>query len=307
MLLQEITDLRKYVVVGSELSMSSINPSKDDAILKFFNRFFTDALITQLNSYKNETGVKKTAFDLAENALAKFTMYQYLIPGQLRVQDGSVSRIESENSKTAYKNQISDNREEYYESGFNYLNQLISLMESNAGVFSEWANSPLKKRFNLLLIKSAPEFDNYYQLHHSFTTFMSIINQQILGIDLFLKAKFSATLIDELITSTSLSNEKQKFKDYCCKSLANFTIKSALQTKIVSLSSYGITVLEKDKDTSTVLEKTPDLSAISSAINSADENSKRYIDLAYTYMYENPSAFGITTDKPTFTKTQPWV
>ena len=55
MLLQEITDLRKYVVVGSELSMSSINPSKDDAILKFFNRFFTDALITQLNSYKNET------------------------------------------------------------------------------------------------------------------------------------------------------------------------------------------------------------------------------------------------------------
>lgn len=308
MFLETQADLKKYVTVSNELQIESITPLKNDAIEKYFLRWIPQSLVDIIEGYKaNADAVKKKGFDLFENALAKLSLNEFLTIGQLKIQSGSISRVESEKTKTAYKNQITESKEQLLDNGFDLIESLMDHMNANAASFAGWSTSNFKKQSDLLLIKTAREFNDFENLYRKNTTFFSMISNQKTCIDLYLKSRFGETLIDEMIANAALNPIKTKFKTYLQKALANYTILNAAEKKIVNFSADGIRVLQHDKDTASKIESKADLEAISSFMRTYEDAGKRYIDLAYSYMYENKSTFGITDDKPTFTKTTAWV
>jgi hypothetical protein len=311
MFLETKSDLDQYVVVGNEFLLASLLPIKNDALRKYFEKYFPKALISEIEGYKGDSDleIKQQAFLLFENALAKLSMYEYLVHGQILISEGNISRLENENSKTAYKNQISEARELYFDTAMDIFESIINHLDahSNGAVFSTWPTSVLKLQLKRLLIKSASKFNEIERLHRENSTFFALISCQTTMIDLRLKAKFPATLIDELITGGVLSAEKTIFNDYIQKALANLTVAQAIEKNLAVLTSDGIRVIEKDKDTSSYLEKTPESSSISSMMRTYNDIGKRYMDLANEYMYANPTAFGITGEKTTLTKTAIWM
>jgi hypothetical protein len=309
MFLNTKEDFKKYVIVSNEFSFTNITTIKPDALAEYFTPILGTDLIAEIETFESETDgtIKKTAFYKLENALAKYILFNYLVSGQLTIEDGSITRIENDNSKTAFKNQILDSRNQLEETALMILEELIDLMELNSVIFSNLATAPFKIESDNLLIKSAKEFNSIERLYRANTTFYSLITSQKTCIDLFLNSRYDQTLIDEIIENDSLSTEKAKFREYLQKALANFTIANAMEKNIVKFSKDGIVQIQQDKDTSSKIESKAESNAISTAIKKYRDDGHRYINLSDYYKNNNLIAFGMTEEDTPFEKTKPWM
>ena len=306
--IKNIDVLRNHVLVSNEFSFKNVNIFKPDALLKYFLPIFNQSLIDQVESFETETNlIKKASFDKFEKALSKFIVFEFLIEGQLTIQDSAVSRIESENSKTAYKNQVLDSRDQLEETALSIIEDLIQLFDDNTVIFTEWLTSPLKKSTDNLLIASASEFNNIERLYRKNTTFYSLVTEQETTIDLFVRSRFDSTLIDEIIANESLSAEKSKFRAYIQKAVANFTIANSIKKNLVKLSRDGVRIIQVDKDTASKIESSADSNSIGVTFNSFLDDGHRYINLADNYKNSNLTAFGLSVSDTPFVKTKPWM
>lgn len=305
---KNIEALRNHVLVSHEFSFKNVKIFKPDVLLKYFLPFFSQSLIDQVESFETESNViKKSSFEKFEKAISKFIVFEFLIEGQLTIQDGAVSRIESENSKTAYKNQVLDSRDQLEETGLSIIEDLIQLFDDNTAIFTDWLTSPLKKSTVNLFIKSASEFNEIERLYRKNTTFYSIVTEQETTIDLFIRSRFDSTLIDEIIENDSLTTEKKKFRAYLQKAVANFTIANSIKKNLVKLSRDGVRIIQVDKDTASKIESSADSTSIGMTFKSFMDVGHRYINLADNYKNSNLTAFGLTVSDTPFVKTKPWM
>jgi hypothetical protein len=308
MFLATLEDLKKYVIVSNQFTMPNIEVVKKDIISVYFEKWIPKSLITAIEGYKADANaIKQESFVLFENALAKLCINQYLVSGQISISDGAITRTESEHEKTAYKNQINENRDQYLDNGLNAIEDLFNLMDANTSLFAGWSTSVMKVRSQKLLIQSATEFDLIEMLFRKNATYFQLLSSQETCIDLYLRARFSTTLIDEIVANASLIPEKKQFRIYLQKALANFTLMSAIKDKIGTLTPSGFKIFEQDKDTASTLETSASNEAFSAAIRAREDVAKRYMNLANSYMYSNKSAFGLTDDETPLTKTANWM
>lgn len=308
MFINSVDTFKKYVIVGNSFSMQNITTLKPDALLKYFIPLMGQALIDQVESFEIDVNpIKKSSFEKMENALSKFILFDYLVQGQLTIEDGSITRIENDQSKTAFKNQILDAREMLEETALTIMEDLITLFEQNDAIFLLWNSSPAKQNTDKLLIKSAKEFNEIERLFRVNTTFYSLSPTQITCLDLFILSRFDSVLVKEMIDNNALSTEKKIFREYLQKALANFTIATAMEKNLVKFSRDGIRLLQQDNTTASKIEAKADTDLTSKAITKYIDTANRYIDLADKYMNKNLTAFGLTNESQPFIKTRAWM
>lgn len=305
-LLSTIEAVRSRVVVGNEFRLKNVEIMLPDVYNDFFRLILGKLLYDEIAGYNSETGVKKEAFNHLESAAAKLIIYKYLVKGQVLIEDTGVNRLETEHSKTAYKNQIKDLRELYFEEAYSSIELLIEVISANPGSFTNWNTAPVKTDQSKLLVKTASSFNEMERLNRKHITFYSLIPVQKQAIDLYLKSRFTATLINELIANTGLTDEKKALLDFLSKALTNFTIAIGMEKNMVHYSVDGISLLLHDKDTASELKSKADLNAIQVQINRYYDTGHRYMALAEKYVSDNTTEIEGEDTEP-FEKKQPWL
>lgn len=302
-----IEDFKKHVIVSNDFRLDSAKTILDDVKNDYLVNLFGTALISEIETYKNNaSAVKASSFNYMEKAISKFIIEKFLTKGQIMIDNGAVTRIETENSKTAYKNQIKDAKELYLDEAYTALDLLVDLMAANAGSFTNWAGAPIKANQAKLLVKTAKYFNELEALKRKNLTFQSLIPTQINCIDLYLKARFTSALIDELIANSGLNSYKSQLKTYLDKALVNFCIGTGMKKNLVYFSSDGISLVLHDEETASELKSKAELAAIENQINTFLDTGHRYMSLAEQYVRENTTEISGQDTEP-FTKTNAWM
>jgi hypothetical protein len=302
-----IAKLKKYVIVTNDFRLANATILQADILSTHFYKSLGKALVDQIESYESsEDVVRKQAFDYLENCLAKLVIDKYLTKGQIMIDNAQITRLENENSKTAYKGQIKDSKEMYFEEAFSIFDLLIDLITANADKFTQWENAPLKVDQEKLLIKTAFEFNEIERLNRKNLTFSALVPTQRNCIDLYLRSRFTADLITELLSNTDLDATKKQVRSYLCTALANFTIATGMKRNQVNFSADGISLILQNENTASDLKTKADLISIKNQIETYEDTGHRFVDLAMNYISNNSEDID-TEDTSDFTKTTPWM
>lgn len=303
-----IEKVKKYVIVTNDFKLANFTILQPDVLKTYFYKSLGKALVDEIEAFEGETNdtPKKQAFDLLENSLAKLVIDKYLTKGQVMIDNAQITRVETDTTKTAYKAQIKDSKEMYFEEAFSIFDLLLDLIISEPATFTTWNDAPIKADQSKLLIKTASNFNEIERLHRKNLTFYALIPTQKNCIDLYLRSRFTAPLVAEIIANASLSPEKAQVREYFMTAIANFTIATGMKKNQVMFSADGISLLLHDEITASELKSKADIASVKSQIDSYFDTAHRYVDLAEKYIASVEDE--ITTEDTTpFVKTQPWL
>lgn len=147
---RDIDDLGQYVQ-GFErsLTLEALGPSIMQAKAEFKKSLGCDILGTLLEAAEISDSVK--------TAIANYAMYRYLI---------FWASSKNNTNQGLYKYQYEDMREEYISIYWCAMDNIFAYLDSQENM-EVWKDSPIYKQRSSLLIKSAAEFDQYFQINAS--------------------------------------------------------------------------------------------------------------------------------------------
>lgn len=111
------------------------------------------------------------------------------------------------------------------------LNDLLVLFDANPGAFPLWENSPYQKKYPNLLIHNLSEFEDFFNLNGSYTTFQAlkpfIRDAQV---------KYIQSCINECYNSSDLTDQ---ILNDIKGALVNYTISEVANTGVFKLEQNG--------------------------------------------------------------------
>jgi len=282
--------LQKYTNVSNGFKYSKLEPFEQTSITKYLLRWFNEALLDQVFGFSTEAvgTTKRKAYEALMQAHCSFTMLEYSTEGEIIVSDLGFIRTENETSKTAYAGQIKKWSEAMEDNGYMYVGRLIEIMTTDTTqptIFTEWVNSDGYANRATLLVKSAKEFNNIQRLYRMHTTFIEIATNITECQDLYLRAIFGNTLVNELITNANGMNaDKVIARGYLIAAVVYITMALSLQKGLVKLTPSGVMVIGHDSNTSRKIETPAMPEHTSSSYQSYLDTGMKYVDRAKKHL-----------------------
>lgn len=294
MIINSIDVFREYLDIENNLSLDRLNPAQNITRPKWINPWFSDSLVTQLVAFESEAAgsSKRMGYDYFMTAYTNFCMVEYIPSGELRIGDAGILRTETDTAKTAYSGQIDRLMTQHENNGWMAMEALINLMYDLPAIFTEWANSPGYANSDLLMIKKPSDFNQIVRLHRSFATFNYLIPTMEDVQEFYLNSWIDSTLLTELLMEPNPSPQLKQLRGYLNRAIANLTVAKALKDNLVSISSDGVHIIERNSDESTIQAKEADSDKLSTAIKHRTNTGELYINRAKKYMISNESTFG---------------
>lgn len=292
MFIINLQKLQDYVKVNNDFDIDLFAPYENTALNKYF-KFMSTALIATVNGFStNALGTpQRTAYELWFGALCRFSMLEYASTGEIQIGAEGFMRFETNAAKTAYKGQMNALRENLEETAFMEINNLVELFNANTGIFPDWATSPGSLANNLLLIKTANEFNSIQTLHRGFSTFMFLVPDMQIQQTLFLSSAIDAVVLNWFISNTSTDPIVVSARKDAVTALVQFTIARGIETGLVKLSGKGVQVIEEDYNTSNALVKQANLTASGATIRTFNDTGARFINKCIETLRANPTLF----------------
>lgn len=181
---------------------------------------------------KNET--LKEANDYACGLIASKALSEALNALKLKISNSGVKLSTPQNTDQPNWWDVKDLQRDLNKTSNKYLNYLLKCFDQNTDLFPEWVTSPVQAPGKDLLIKSLDDFENYYSLNGSFTTFIAlrpfIRDAQFIHVEKQLNGCYNSDdLTDEML---------QDIKG----ALANYTIAAVADTGLFKLEENGALV-----------------------------------------------------------------
>lgn len=222
--------------------------------------------------------------------LAMLTMYEYTQIGEVLVTDQGVMRVESEESKTAYKAQVNNYREYMLIYGYQALEPLLAFLEANTGDYPLWTDADESKRNREAFINTVQQFRIAYSTEMT-RYVMENLRGLMLDIEQFaIRPLLGDALFDELkaaIMAKSETDEQKTLIAKIRKAVAYFTVEEGIRQKIVANTGRAIVVLEILEPQGNVRQGSPSGEKLSLALRHHDEFGDRHISLIKNFLDEN--------------------
>lgn len=164
-----ISELKDQVGGGANVSLeiTSLDPSIADAldlhIRPVLGNTFTNTLLAAWIASVSVTPVALSAANLAllpylRRALAKLAMYEYAHIGGIQVSESGFIRVETENSKSAFKYQENQYKKAMLTAGYEAIEQLLIFLNANRTDYTTWRDSPEGERSRSSFLNYAADF-----------------------------------------------------------------------------------------------------------------------------------------------------
>jgi hypothetical protein len=284
--------------INQSLEMDSIGPhiftAADNHIIEWLGAPLYALLKEGIAEEESDPGlseVLETLLPYVQRPLAFLTMYEYSKVGGVQFGEAGLTRVENENMKTAFRYQENEYREYMLHNGYNAIESMLKFLDSNAVSYPTWE---AKERNRSLFINYASDFRLHYNKklnRHTFEGLRPIIED----VEYFaIATTLGETLYDALkaaILAGSVTSTQKPLVKLVQKAIANFTIREAVARKWVIVQDDRIMQIEKDKDQSSRLEKTPTGPSVSLTMRSHEITGDRYINEIIRYLNKHEADF----------------
>jgi hypothetical protein len=237
-LIIDISTARQYVKLdftNSESSLAFMNNADDRFLVPVLGQELYDLVVSESNVTDSAYA---TLIELCRKAVAPLAYWLELPNIQVRITDKGIGTTASQNMESAHRWEFESLRDQLADKGCWAMEQLLQHLYDNATTYN-WTSPDEYK----LIFLTGKEFYKYYpvfQPNRTFEALRPLVRQvedncirNLIGDDFF----------EELRDKAAPTDEEKKAIAYIKKSVANFTIKSAIETLPVKLSVYGFTVV----------------------------------------------------------------
>jgi hypothetical protein len=290
MIIQNLTQVQKYVNVSNAFTATRLNAHEAIAFANFINKYFSTEFCELIlaSTSTNEAIVKAKSF--IEGAVVYFSMFQWAQTGEVVIGDLGILREENENSKAAYSGQVKKVEASYIESGEIYISELIRTIESDAAQFEDYE---LQNAFLLrdsLIIKTTLDFNIRQHMARPYLLFPLLAQQQEEAIDFNLRAILTDAIVDEFI-GTIPDDANKPAKEIALKftknALVNFTVANAFRKSLVKLTPQGLVEYSADKDTDQQIYAPGNADKIHQQISNFESMGNSYLSKAQNHLIIN--------------------
>lgn len=268
-----------------------------------------------------DTEPHKKLLDKVRRAVIHFAYYLYSDDGDMQIGDRGFVRIEGSDEKTAYSGQINKFKRARLRDGWNSLEDMVSLLQSDKTTYSLWAASDEYKSIKNFFIWTTKEYRKYRAIKH-LGVLDGLEGCAIHIQDGLIKNNLGDQLYDllktELLTD-SFSADNAKLIPFINEAIAHLIVERGLDEGLVKFSDEGVSMASfEDKDHGGSKSDPAELNRISEVRNEAKKKGDSAIKRLRTFLNNNASATKYasyydsdlyddpndTTDKQTFQNQQ---
>lgn len=164
-----ISELKEQIGGGANVSLeiSSLDPSIADAmdlhIRPVLGQEFTSELLLEWIASEAETPIALSdetveLLPYLRRALAKLAMYEYAKIGGIQFSEAGIMRVETENSKSAYKYQENQYKQYMLTAGYEAIEQMLMFLNDNRADYTTWRDSDEGERSRSSFLNYAADF-----------------------------------------------------------------------------------------------------------------------------------------------------
>lgn len=179
-ILNNIADLQKYVVVSQNLTYQSIYP----AIFKAEHSYLKPILGDDLYNYFGSSFPDQDLEALLMNAIANLAMWLYITPGGAQIDDKGIYLLKGPDMWRLSDSETLALKKSYSSDAMDAIELLLSQLEANAtapingqdsNAYQLWYVSPTRSRRQSLLLNTPEQFNDYINLHRNNATFSTLV------------------------------------------------------------------------------------------------------------------------------------
>ena len=269
-------DLQKFTRINMSVVKESFLPYETDAREKYLIKYLGDDLHLELIEYYNSENkdafpswasdqegktIFKQVLFLAQNALAKFTLYLAAPHLDLQLSElGFVVTGMSDNTAPASAERVKNAVQAYLHQGYDNLETLLRFLEKHHHVIASYKDSEAFVLSNRNFINSAEQFDRIVPIAGSRMRFIELKAEMDNIEKFFIEPVISTELSDrikEQIRGNTLSPPNKTLLDLIRRAVANLVIAETLSGTSIPryrISGGRITEEKSQGDPSAIFE-----------------------------------------------------
>lgn len=292
MLINSIADLKANLgAIDANFNFVSIQSFIQDIERDVIADSISDDALTYFQEHLTGlSAIPATVLQLLQRADAYLSVFKWSQTALFRMTDKALYIAKSTDGVVISDKKLRDLRNYCEESGFNYLDKAISLMEANLDSFTAYADSGTRQTLMEGFIKTAIDFDYQRRINKSRLTFISIQSIMLDVQDEFLPDAMGSdyyAAFKEKYLDDELSSDEQKLLPYIKKAVAFLTISRACNELPVKVGSKGL-LINKYNDTREYDQADPATSAqIQYLSEDNEEKGKRKLIELQNYLVQN--------------------
>ncbi len=290
-------EIKEIVKVSTALSFDVMNTPLRNAYETFIVPLLGKEMITTIEEiyHKEKPGeIEMQILSLCKRANAFLALWTDFDEINSRITDAGFQRQESAEGtfKPVYKYQEDNLRQGFKNKGFNALDSLLDVLESNLETFPEYKKSPAHVRFETDLVKSTAEVEEIYHINGSRIIFMRLSTHIRFIVKMVLPTIIGDKLYDELMKHLDGKDDLfEKFR----KIVIGFVVLSAVKrllSETGSITDRGLYFTQfSDKDGNTLVKPVSDerlsfqLSTVQDDINAYQARLMKFIRRHFVEYY----------------------
>lgn len=248
-LIKTIEDVKKYLAVDKNMSMTGVLPYITDAeeqyLIPLIGQALYDRVQSEVDGDDDPSAAVVKLLPRIQRPLANIAFWLYLPVGNVQIGDNGVQIVSTEHAKMAFEWQFDKVLRSFATSGMNGLEAMLSFLESNLDDFPEYAGSDARTENNALLINSGVEFSRYYGINNSRLTFVClrpiverIENDRVASV----MGETYGELKSKLAAGTELTAKETNILRAARQALAFASIADAIPELSVEIGPAGLSV-----------------------------------------------------------------
>ena len=297
-LITTIAEVTAQVPVNMTSDIDVVAPFLRTAEVSYVKRLIGtaqfDALVT-LYAAGAETGAtnnQKEAIDLCQKVISNMGYYFGMPVLSVNIGSSGVTVFSNDQNKQAFQWQVNELKDALMSLGFDAIEELLNLLEANPGDFAAFAASDELLAQKALLITTAADFSEHYDINGSRLIYQSV-SYLIARIERQNLAKlFGATFFDTL-KADSLSSPKQTLVDtYIKPGLTMLTIAKAIVERVITLENGRVAFNFKGRDNNMSQSQPATPQQIQGMADQLIQDGTTFLQDGVQFILDNPSDFG---------------
>lgn len=296
MILETTADLKKYISIAASYQFEDFEPYITKAVNTFTKKYVGN-LHVELADEATGAGaaIKNEAREHLRNAIANFGFFLHLPLLQVQMNSSGISVIQNDKQTKPEWWQIKDIRRVILRSGHEAMDLLLSVLEANPSVFTDYTSnySSINKE---LIVSNASIFSKYYNIFDSRQTYLALQPTLRLVEDQYIKTFLCSELVTALKSTTT--GKVKEVQEAIQKAIVSFTVAKVSNNGLFLLDDRGLRV-----DFENMMDGRRESASYGKAVDQikqlADEliaNGTNYLQIAKQIIEDNPTDFTLCTN-----------
>lgn len=234
---------------------------------------------------------QKEAISLCQKVISNIGYYFATPVLSVSIGSSGITVISNEQTKQAFQWQVNDLKDALISLGFNALEELLNLLEENPGDFAPYAGSAEFAALSGLLIQTAADFSDQYDIKNSRLVFTSIAyiirrieNQNLVKL-------LGQPFLDSLKIAGLSEQKLTLLNTYIKPGLALIAVAKALTERVITLENGLVTYNFKGRDNNMSQSQPATPQQIAAQATQLTADGEEFLQDGVQYMLDNPSLF----------------